>query len=508
VTLAVSVTDSQNHSAGPLTYSINVINGPNGANNKYLSGTYVCKFDGFNDGDSSRWTSLSSFQANGAAGTLTNGVWDMNSRDLPSEMSGTSTGTYSIGSDNNGLMTINSVQTSGGSGTHSGKYAVALNNAGSLTTATQFGLVEIDDLGSAPSAMHGIGNCYLATTSAFADATINGKSFAVGLQGENGSGTPKAYVGRFSASAGTITNGILDGMRADQSADNGGTFGGSYTTVNSSGRFTLTFTPTGSPNSMVLVGYVIDANRMFVLETAGDSGLLAGDMRTQQQGSYSGANLSGAFVFYTQGFEYSNNSVSGYDSSASQASGNGAGNVTINKDYQNSNGSYQVGKENGTMIGVTFDSANPGRVTFSPGTDSIYWYLFDTNSAFHLDMGSGYLETGWIEPQTQTTFTNAAIAGTYLFGQMPPMRASQHANIGEFTVNGSGGMAGGVTDAGQGLFSYDQNQSMTYSWDSTTYGTFLVGTVSNGGSCVVISATKAVCENNGDSSPAVLIFQQ
>jgi hypothetical protein len=252
---------------------------------------------------------------------------------------------------------------------------------------------------------------------------------------------------------------------------------------------------------------------MFILETAGDSGLQAGEMRTQQQSSYSGANLSGAFVFYTQGFEYSNGAVSGHDSAVSQVTGNGAGNVTINQDYQDSNGNYQAGKKNGASVGVTFDSANPGRVTFSPGTDSVYWYLFDNNSGFHLDLsGSSYLETGWIEPQTQSTFTNAAIAGTYMFGQIQPMQSGQHANVGEFTLNNANGnMAGQISDAGQGLFSYDQTQNMSYTWDpatSNTTGTFLVGSGTDGASCAVVSATRAVCTTNGDTSPALMILQQ
>ena len=196
-------------------------------------------------------------------------------------------------------------------------------------------------------------------------STISGKGFAFGVQGENNSGTPKAYVGRLTASTGngsggTITSGIMDGMRLDQSGDSAGTLAsGTYTAPDANGRVTLTLIPTGQTTGQTFVVYIIDANRMFMLETAGDTGLLAGDMRTQQQSSYSGSNLSGAFVFYTQGFEYSNNSVSGYDAGVSQATGNGAGNVTINQSYQDSDGTYQVGKENGATVGVTFDSANP-----------------------------------------------------------------------------------------------------------------------------------------------------
>ena len=32
---------------------------------------------------------------------------------------------------------------------------------------------------------------------------------------------------------------------------------------------------------------------------------------------------------------------------------------------------------------------------------------------------NGSLDSGWLEPQTQTAFTDAALAGNYLFGELP-----------------------------------------------------------------------------------------
>jgi hypothetical protein len=511
VNFTVTVTDANNTSDSvSKNYSITVINGPNGAHNSYLNGRYVCKTDGFNDSDGARWTSLGSFQANGATATITSGIWDMNGRDQSSGVAGTVTGTYSIGADNNGMVTMNSVQTTGGTGSQSMQYAIALTNA--VQPAQEFRMVETDDVGSSASGMHATADCYLATTGAFASSTFDSKSFAFGMQGENGNGIPKAYVGRFSASGGNISNGILDGMRVDQTSDNSGAFTGTYTAPDSTtGRFTFTITPSGGGGSITFASYIIDAKRMFQLETAGDSGLLAGEMRAQQQNTYTGANLSGNFVLYSQSFRYSNGGVSGYDANVFQGTGDGTGKLTINQSYQNDQGSYKSGKANGGPVLVTFDTTYAGRSYFSPENDTVYLYFFDNNSAFELDPGSNYLQTGWVEPQTQTIFTNEALKGSYLFGQMPPMQANQHANVGEFILNDSNGMTGSITDAGQGEFSYAQSMSMNYAWSpasSNTTGTFLVGTTDNGGSCAVISATRAVCENNADSSPAVLIFQQ
>jgi hypothetical protein len=91
------------------------------------------------------------------------------------------------------------------------------------------------------------------------------------------------------------------------------------------------------------------------------------------------------------------------------------------------------------------------------------------------------------------------------------MQATQHGNVGLLNVSSSGAITGGLTEAGQGDFSYDQSQNLgTLSWDSTApgTGTFLIGSGSKGISCAVISATKIVCTFNADSSPGVMILQQ
>ena len=55
--------------------------GPNGANNSYLNGTYVCKFDGFNDGDNSRGAVLLQ-HGRQRQRQPEHGVFDENDRDL------------------------------------------------------------------------------------------------------------------------------------------------------------------------------------------------------------------------------------------------------------------------------------------------------------------------------------------------------------------------------------------------------------------------------------------
>ena len=98
-------------------------------------------------------------------------------------------------------------------------------------------------------------------------------------------------------------------------------------------------------------------------------------MRTQQQTSYSGTNLDGYFVLYTQGYEYSGGSVSGFDLGLS-GTGNGASsNFTVNSYYQDADGTYQEG-QCGWRHGHRYVRlADPGRATSFLG-DSLYLYFF------------------------------------------------------------------------------------------------------------------------------------
>jgi hypothetical protein len=522
-TLSVSVTDSLSDNASQ-TYTLNVVGAPSSANNANLNGTYVCKVDGYFDADGARWSNLVNIAASG--GTFSSGTFDSNSRDFTAPVSGTMSGTYAIGSDNNGMATLNGTITSGGSGNFSHSWALALNNSGTAgTVATEFRMVETDDVGATPTGQHGTGHCYLATTSAFATSTLSGKNFAMGLKGEDGSGVPKAFVGRFTGSSesanggtggvagGTISSGYIDGMKVSQSGDQGGAVTGSYTTPNSNGRFTFVITQTVGGKSQNYAGYIIDANRMFLLETDAAQGLLAGDLRTQQQSSYSAANLSGAAVLYGQAYDgFNSGSVTGYDSQVFQVNGNGAGTLTVDQSYDDKQGTYTASAENNASVSITFDSANPGRATFSPGGggESAYLYFFNTNNAFYLDLNtSAYLETGWLEAQSGT-FTNAGLAGAYMIGKLPPISANTNDSAGELDVAGTGSITGNVTNAGQGQFTWDQAQSgMSYSWLSSTYGSYsLLGTGGGGTTCVVVSATKSVCMDNTSSSANMTILQQ
>jgi len=125
------------------------------------------------------------------------------------------------------------------------------------------------------------------------------------------------------------------------------------------------------------------------------------------------------------------------------------------------------------------------------------------------------VDSGWLEAQSaaqsQTTFTNAALSGNYLFGELPLLNLLPTGYAGEYNLSGSGAITGAATSAAQGVISWDQSLSATYAWDTTApgTGTFLIANGAEGAaSCAVISATKFVCAAQADPSPSVQIMQK
>jgi hypothetical protein len=374
-------------------------------------------------------------------------------------------------------------------------------------------MVEDDDLGTLPSGQQGTATCYLATPGAFSSSTISGSSFAYGLDGENNDSSLKATAGQFSASNGVITSGALDTTQGGSATDRSASFTGSYTAPDpASGRFTIALSGTGSSTGYTV--YIIDASRMFILDNTSDDGEQAGNLRTQKPAADTVAALSGPFVLYNRGAQFNSNSgiPTGFYANLLLGAGDGAGNMTINHSYANNAGAYTAGQSNGGPTALAFDSANPGRASFSTASGTTYLYFYDTNRAFELSVGSnGSVDSGWLEAQAQTTFTNAALAGNYLFGELPLLSVQPTAFAGEYSLSSSGAVTAGLTTSTEGALSWDQALTTTYAWDTTATGTggfFIASGAQGKASCAVLSATRFACIPQADPAPSVQIMQQ
>jgi hypothetical protein len=515
-TFQVSVEDVVGEIAGPVTFTLNVKAGPNGENNGRLNGSYVCLFQGFYDDDGTRWASLASFQADGK-GNFSTGAYDTNSYDIGSA-SGTIDGNYSIGSDLSGIANLHTVLTDGAAGFRTSQWALALTAASQ--TAKEFRMVEVDDLGTLPSGAQGTGDCRLAAPGAFSASTISGSSFVFGIEGEDRSGNLKAAAGLFNASAGSLS-GSIDVAKGGNAGVQTTAFTGKYTAPDpATGRFKIDLKAADAPAGLTV--YIIDAQRMFVLDNTSNNGEEVGYMRTQQQTSYSAANVSGPFVLYMRGAEFDNNSItpSGYYAEVLAGVGDGDGNLTINQSYKNDKGVYSTGNSSSAPIALDFDSARPGRATFQSASGSIYLYLFDTGNALEMGVGSnGSVDTGWLESQppaqrlseAPVALATTASSASYLFGELPLFNGEKNSIVGELNLTGTGTINGAITTAGENNLSWDQAASMTISWDASApgAGTFLVADSAQGGSsCAVITSAKFVCTPQTDPSPSVQIMEQ
>ena len=513
LSFTIKVTDNTNSAnKASVTYTVPINSPPDGSLNGDLTGTYVCLTQGFKDSDGSRWASLSSIVLDGS-GNISSGVWDQNSRNSSSAASGTVTGTYSVGSDSNGIFTTTSTVTSGGSGSQTGSFAIGIT--GATSPAQEFRMVESDDVGSSPSGQHAAGDCYLATNSAFKSTTLSGNSFVYGLTGENGSGTAKTSAGQFALdSSGDVTSGYRDQANGGQGTLSTAAFtGGSYGTPDpASGRATLSLTSSNGTGDFAL--YLIDANRGFLMGTD-TGGVQAGQLHKQQQSSYSLANMEGNAVMYAQGVFFGGSgstNATGYYSEIYQVSGDTDG-VTLNRTYLDSNGTYApVNSNAGGPATVTFANA-PGRASVSGGP---VFYLYDTGSGFEVtanSSGSGSLsypiESGALEPQTQTTFSDGTAKGSYMEGRLAPLNPTAPDKAGQYDLDSSGNIPGGISTGNSSAFLYDSPlNSYAYSFDNTIYGSLVMTQSSSGNSsCVVINPTRMACTTQ-TGAPAVFILQQ
>jgi hypothetical protein len=197
-------------------------------------------------------------------------------------------------------------------------------------------------------------------------------------------------------------------------------------------------------------------------------------------------------------------------------SGDGAGSLKIKQNYTNDNGAYSVGNANQGPLALDFDSTHPGRALFHTAGGTTYLYLFDTNSAFAMGVGdNGSLDSGWLEPQVlpqaQTSFTSRALAGNYLFGQLPLLNAHSIGRVGEFSVTTSGGIDAAITTTAKNSLAWDQAASMTYAWDATAPGTgtfVITKDAQASASCAVVNASRFVCIPQTDGSPSVQIAER
>jgi hypothetical protein len=475
-----------------------------GVNNAELKGDYAFTFNGMTtggSGGSTPFAAVGRFTSDGA-GNLTRGVLDTNGVGVPEKLIDQAfTGTYSIGADHRGVMSLN---IPGG-----GKLAFVMMANGTAK------FVEIDASGG--NGTVGSGSMEKADTTAYSTGKIVG-DYAFGFAGFDLSNNRTAIAGRMTANgAGTFTSGAAD---ANQS--------GTFTTLNvfassylvtdtSSGRGMLNLPPLagGIPQNLNFVVYVVNSGKLFAMESDSPTPatpLLNGAFLQQQTplGGFSNASLNGRMVMYLTGRVGSGcgkNSGASPNVLAGLLTGNATGALTLTYDQNCGGAATSV-----TALAGTSTVASNGRTAIHLGSSYLVAYLVSANQAFFVVPDSSVL-FGFGDPQAATLLTNSAVSGTYAGLTTVPATLGVTIFSGEFSANGASpiGTITGSEDIGApGGASSGVKVSSTYSISSAPTngrGTF-TGSVGGSGAIVyVVSPGKFVAVSTSDPYPAVLMFE-
>ena len=423
------------------TYSISIGNGIDYSNTGLLYGPYTCYFQGYrNDGTTEAMVwNMKANGVSGGQGFIKSISLDGNSASGYSNgtaVSGTAPypGYYSVGADMRGFL---SFTVNGSTSTFAmaiGDWQQVQSQQVPKTLATEARLTRIDDVGDGSSSytassQYGAGQCFRDDQNLFGAnpaATITGYNWVFGLSGANSSNQPAVAGGIFSTCGGTgttcggtstsgfVSSGLVDSA-SGPAASSGTFFSGSYTTDNN----TVTYyrvnvnVASGLPSTgwvMYLIGTsqpvgVAAPLKAFMMSTdpLSSSGLLVGQVRSQQQGTYSAANLNGPFVLYESAATVPVASgAQGYFTNLMQGTGDGAGNLTIQTSAMNQNG--QAGSITNGTSAVSISSN--GRVALGSG----WLYLYDNNQAILLDnalnQGSQNAGLGWLEAQSAAALSS------------------------------------------------------------------------------------------------------
>jgi hypothetical protein len=328
---------------------------------------------------------------------------------------------YTVGSDNRGCI---AVTTSG----RTNVYRFALGSVSS-GVASKGKLVEFD---FDTTGVFATGTMKLQNAAAFSTAAING-NYAFGVV----SPVPGQFAaaGAFSASAGTVSSGVLDANLGGNNIDYTGSntypanpvpFTGSDA-VDANGRGVFSFT--SAVNQLNSICYVVSASELYCISSDAQSvnPLFLGTMLQQSGASFSNSSLTGTSVPYLSGVA---SSGTGVKVELGLVQADGAGNFTQTADT-NDGGTFSSPGASGT-----YSVAANGRLTI-PVNQAPIFYPVSANKAFGIGT-SPNVSFGFLEPQSAGPFTNASLTGSYDFGQFIPSATPGQFETGEIVLDGAG----------------------------------------------------------------------
>jgi hypothetical protein len=452
--------------------------------NSELSGQYAFSVQGFDSSTADQFALIGSFIADGS-GHITSGEYDSNGP-LGYKAAVTFSGTYRVGTDNRGTMTIS--DSIGGS--HTYVFAVGSISNGVASKGT---IMEFDDT-TGTSDQRGSGEFGLQDPASFSLSSINGP-YAFQVGGQKGTtGTRLVTTGAFTANgSGSLFSGQFD--TNSEGTLSTGSFTATLTRTSDTstfGRLTLRFISGISDTAAV---YLVSGTQFLMLGSGIEAvgGLTAGQCIARTSSAFTNASLNGIEVVYSQGL----GSVPG-NSSASIGLVTFDGFSALTARFDNNN-SGSLSSQSGSG---TYSIAANGRTQFNGLANPFILYLTDTNQGFVMGAG-GDVGSGLLTAQSARPFSNSSVLGAYFFGSVPPSVAHSGLSSGIATSAGDGtiNVTGDASDP-QGV---DFGTKLT---DMLTIGSNGRATDSNGDIFYIISPLKILLMNSTDAYPVVTSIRQ
>jgi len=473
------------------------------ANNSRLKGDYAFAFGGMTTGGggaSTPFAAVGRFTADGA-GSLTKGELDSNGA-APNEkaVAQTFTGTYSIGADERGVMSLN---IPGG-----GTLAFAMLANGNA----QF--VEIDAAGGHGTV--GSGTMERADTSAYSNSRIAG-DYAFGVAGLDGFNARTAIAGRLTANgSGAFSNGVADVNQSSRYTSAAPIPLATYMVSETStgrGIMTLPGLLGMPPQNLNFVFYVVNSGKLFAMEmdpVTVTTPLLNGTMLQQQSpvGGFSVGSLNGNTVMYLTGRATCSGATNPAPNViAGLLSTNGVGIANITYDQNCGGTPTSVSGQAGT-----YTVTGNGRAAFQLGGAYFAAYMVSSNQGFFI-VPDGSVLFGFGEAQAAASFTNSAVSGKYAGLTTAATALGVTIFSGEFSADGASpaGNITGTEDIGAPSGpSLAVPANATYSiFSAPTDGRgSIAGGIGGNGVVYVVSPSKFVVVSLSDPNPGVLLFEQ
>lgn len=360
------------------------------------------------------------FTADGK-GNITNGIEDVNGPNGVS-LQVSFTGTYTVGTDGRGMMTITPAAATGlGAETDE---IVLISNARAR-------LIRYDTLGT------GVGTVDLNDTSAFSAASLSG-NYVLNVSGGGVTGHELAGIALLTLNGkNAVTSGLMD-QNANTLLNQNVSVSGPFL-VSSNGRGTMTLN--SKLGTFDFAFYIISATKVRLVSLDAAT-LWEGTALAQQGSNFTNASLDGGIAYLTSG---QIQSLPAAD--AGQFTANGNGGISNGIGDENENGTITTGYSfTGTYAVAANGHGSMSVTSTARGTYTYAFYLIASGQAALMRTDTGGDSIGDLNVQSQGQFSSANLSGPYALTVSGTSSTGFIDKLIAFTFGSNGSIAGNEND--------------------------------------------------------------